>query len=170
MSVDTVPSGRPPENFEEEVVESFLWCKITTKTNNKNDRGPDLCHAAVLHQLYKSFSQDELQIINNRNNRIQLRTIRNGHRRLITKNTLTHTHSLARVDDPRGILLSIALELPFRYQQSRTKEECSKHYKKIMYTSKDITSWKMNGIQSTWVFSYFWTLPNISKTMRARKF
>jgi hypothetical protein len=24
MSVDTVPSGRPPENFEEEVVESFL--------------------------------------------------------------------------------------------------------------------------------------------------
>jgi hypothetical protein len=70
--VETVPSGRPPDHFEAEPVEIILRCEITIKNNNKDDRGLHLCHAAVLHQMHKSFTEDELQIINNQNKWIQL--------------------------------------------------------------------------------------------------
>ncbi len=72
QSEATVPSGRPPDNIEFELIEIFLRCEISIKRNNKEDRSPHLCHAAVLHQMYKSFPEEDLQIINNRNKRIQL--------------------------------------------------------------------------------------------------
>jgi hypothetical protein len=65
----TVPSGRIPENNEPELVEIFLRVEITP--NKRDDRGPNLCHAAVLKEMYNSFPEHELQIINNRNKRIQ---------------------------------------------------------------------------------------------------
>ena len=67
----TVPSGKSTEQAEAELVEIFLRHEITIK-NRDQHRGSHLRHAAVLHQMYCSFSEDELQIINNRNKRIQL--------------------------------------------------------------------------------------------------
>jgi hypothetical protein len=67
----TVPSGRTTEPEEAELIEIFLRHEITIK-HLDNHRGPHLRHAAVLKEMYSSFPEDDLQIINNRNKRIQL--------------------------------------------------------------------------------------------------
>jgi hypothetical protein len=40
---------------------------LTVKSKNKDDRRPHLCHAAVLKEMYNSFLEEELQLINNSN-------------------------------------------------------------------------------------------------------
>ena len=68
-SQDTVPSGRKQDNYDPEFVEIYLRQEITIK--KKDERGPHLRHSAVLKAMYTSFPEDELQLINNRNKRIQ---------------------------------------------------------------------------------------------------
>jgi hypothetical protein len=69
----TIPRMKPPEIIEAELIEIFLRHEITIK-NRESHRGSHLRHAAVLKEMYSSFSEDDLQIINNRNKRIQLPT------------------------------------------------------------------------------------------------
>lgn len=69
QSQETVPRGRTRDTYESELVEIFLRVEITP--NKRDERGPNLCHATVLKEMYNSFPEDELQIINNRNKQIQ---------------------------------------------------------------------------------------------------
>jgi hypothetical protein len=71
QSTATVPRGRTHEIDDDELVEIYIRYEIT-KTKKQDDRSPHLCHAAVLHNMYSSFSEDDLQIINNRNQCIKL--------------------------------------------------------------------------------------------------
>ncbi len=72
QSQETVPRGRTRDTYESELVEIFLRVEITP--NKRDERGPNLCHATVLKEMYSSFWEEDLQIINNRNKRIQLPT------------------------------------------------------------------------------------------------
>jgi hypothetical protein len=69
QSQETVPSGRTPDTYEAELIKIFLRVEITS--NKRDEQGPHLCHAAVLKEMYNSFPEHKLQIINNRNKRIQ---------------------------------------------------------------------------------------------------
>jgi hypothetical protein len=70
-SQDTIPHDRAPDINEEELVEIYLSCEITT--NNNNECGPHLCHAAVLNAMYNLFPEEKLQLINNQNQQIKPR-------------------------------------------------------------------------------------------------
>jgi hypothetical protein len=61
--------GRTPDTYEAELVEIFLRIEITH--NKKDEPGTNLCHTTVLKEMYNSFPEDELQLINNRNKQIQ---------------------------------------------------------------------------------------------------
>jgi hypothetical protein len=67
----TIPSGRQTKPIDAELIKIFLRHKITIKHRDSH-RGLHLCHAAVLKEMYSSFFEEEVQIINNRNKRIQL--------------------------------------------------------------------------------------------------
>lgn len=72
QSTATIPSGRLHAAMVAKLVEIFPRYEITSKTRDHDDRGPHLCHAAVIYHMYNTFLEDELQIINNHNKWIQL--------------------------------------------------------------------------------------------------
>jgi hypothetical protein len=76
QSTTIIPSGRIRAIQDFERIEILVRHEITLKPKSEihDSCGPHLCHAAVLYQMFNAFPEDELHIINNRNQRIQLPT------------------------------------------------------------------------------------------------
>jgi hypothetical protein len=110
-SETTIPSGKPIEEFEAELVEIFIRYEITINQRNAN-RGPELRHVAVLKAIYDSFSEEEVQLINNRNKRIQLPTYKKWADPNITINISTHIPFQARTETNQSDTMSSTASVP----------------------------------------------------------